>query len=104
MCPFIDAFVIGEGEDVIHEIIQAYQEWKSVKHTTPSPEKLCKIWGVYVPHLYQASYNGDGTFSHIDKIHADAPLPVVKRIVPKLPPPTTNLSFPISTPFTTDPN
>jgi radical SAM superfamily enzyme YgiQ (UPF0313 family) len=28
MHAFIDAFVIGEGEDVIHEIVNTYQEWK----------------------------------------------------------------------------
>src|SRR5574338_773940 len=27
MSAFIDAFVIGEGEEVIHEIIDAYQDW-----------------------------------------------------------------------------
>ena len=28
MHAFIDAFVIGEGEEVIHEIIDAHQAWK----------------------------------------------------------------------------
>jgi radical SAM family uncharacterized protein len=95
MAPFFDAFAIGEGEDVILEIIEAYRTWKSESSPRKSLlEKLCRIWGVYVPQFYEARYNIDGTFSTIDKIHADAPLPIVKRIVPKLPPPTTNFIVP----------
>jgi radical SAM family uncharacterized protein len=95
MTPFLDAFVIGEGEEVIHEIIETYQEWKSEgrsrKHLF---EKLSKLWGVYVPQLYQSQYNQDGSFSHIEKLFGDAPLPIIKRIVPKLPPPTTKFIVP----------
>src|SRR5512146_2219700 len=35
MAPFIDAFVIGEGEEVIHEIIDAYQAWKEAGESRP---------------------------------------------------------------------
>jgi radical SAM superfamily enzyme YgiQ (UPF0313 family) len=28
MSAFIDAFIIGEGEEVIHEVVDAYQDWK----------------------------------------------------------------------------
>lgn len=86
MAPFIDAFVIGEGEEVIHEIIDTYQQWKSEGTSRKYLlEKLSKIWGVYVPQLYQAHYNDDGTFSHIEKLYNDAPIPIIKRIVPRLP-------------------
>jgi hypothetical protein len=44
--------------------------------------------------LYEAAYYPDGTFSHIEKLVEDAPLPVVKRIVSKLPPPPTHLIVP----------
>ena len=44
--------------------------------------------------LYRDHYFPDGTFSHIEKLSPDAPLPVTKRIVAKLPPPTTNLIVP----------
>jgi len=55
---------------------------------------LSKIWGVYVPSLYEAHYNQDGTFSHITKLVEEATLPVVKRIAPKLPPPLTKFIVP----------
>ena len=59
---FVDAFVIGEGEQVIHEIIDAYQAWK---RSSLSRQQLLidlsSIVGVYVPSLYQVSYHQDGT-------------------------------------------
>jgi radical SAM family uncharacterized protein len=95
MHSFIDAFVIGEGEEVIQEIIDAYQEWKDSGASRPELLlALSKLWGVYVPSLYEAHYSEDGTLSHMEKRSADAPLPVTKRIVAKLPPPTTNLIVP----------
>jgi radical SAM family uncharacterized protein len=95
MHPFIDAFVIGEGEEVTHEIIEVYQRWK--ESGNPREEllrALARLWGVYVPSLYEAHYRPDGTFSHVDKLVEGAPLPVQKRIVPHLPPPTTRLIVP----------
>ncbi|OGO33522.1 MAG: B12-binding domain-containing radical SAM protein [Chloroflexi bacterium RBG_16_57_11] len=95
MHAFIDAFVIGEGEEVIHEIVEAHQAWKrsgAGRHALL--QALSRIWGVYVPVLYEAHYEADGVFSHIEKRDHDAPLPVVKRIVAKLPPPTTRLLVP----------
>ena len=92
---FIDAFVIGEGEEIIHEIIDTFQQWR--QSGQPRHEllrSLARLWGVYVPSLYEAAYNSDGTFSQIQKLVEDAPLPVVKRIVPKLPPPPTHLIVP----------
>ncbi len=95
MHAFIDAFVIGEGEDVMHEIIDTYQNWKS--HEGSRKElliSLSAIWGVYIPSLYQDYYETDGTFSHVERLAQEAHLPVVKRIVSKLPPPLTNFIVP----------
>ena len=95
MYPFIDAFVIGEGEDAIGEIVDVYTTWK--KRGTNKKElliSLAKIWGVYVPSLYNANYFSDGTFSHIENQVDQAPLPVIKRILPKLPPPPTRFIVP----------
>ena len=95
MHAFMDALVIGEGEEVIHEIITTYQAWKNSGSTRGELlRSLSRIWGVYVPALYEAHYFEDGTFSRIEKLDPSAALPVVKRIVPKLPPPTTDLIVP----------
>jgi radical SAM family uncharacterized protein len=95
MHAFIDAFVIGEGEEVISEIVDAYQNWK--KSHAPRSEllkALTTIEGVYVPAFYHVEYDSDGILSEIHNLEQTAALPVVKRIVPKLPPPPTKLIVP----------
>src|SRR5215211_8026365 len=56
MHAFIDAFVIGEGEEVIHDIIEVVKKWKvksrdplSTFHRNDILRDLAKIQGVYVP-------------------------------------------------------
>src|SRR5919198_1000423 len=86
MHAFIDAFVIGEGEEVIHDIINAIQTWK--RSNVPMFKRetllkaLAKIQGVYVPRFYEAYYLEDGTVSHIEPMVPDVPKIVTKRIVP----------------------
>ena len=95
MYPFIDAFVIGEGEEAIVAVVDAYAKWK--QRGTNRNElliSLANIWGVYVPSLYKANYFSNGTFSHIENLVDQAPLPVIKRILPKLPPPPTRFIVP----------
>jgi radical SAM family uncharacterized protein len=92
---FVDAFVIGEGEEVIHDIIEVYQAWKA----SESPrrvllENLAKLWGVYIPAFYQPFYETDGTISHVETTNPNAQIPVNKRIVSRLPPPLTRMIVP----------
>lgn len=95
MSAFIDAFVIGEGEEVIHEIVDAHQAWRASGLSRQALlESLARLDGVYVPALYEAHYEPDGKFSHLEKRFEAAPLPVIKRIVPVLPPPPTRLIVP----------
>ena len=95
MSAFIDAFVIGEGEEVIQEIVNVHQEWRSsLAPRSKLLESLAGLGGVYVPALYEAHYAPDGKFSHLEKLFPDAPLPVVKRIVPILPHPPTHFIVP----------
>ena len=96
MHAFIDAFVIGEGEEVIHDIIEVVKRWKveSRKQREDLLHKLAKIQGVYVPRFYEAYYLDDGTVSHIEPTVPDVPKIVTKRIVPILPPPPTKFIVP----------
>ncbi|UCF60247.1 MAG: TIGR03960 family B12-binding radical SAM protein [Anaerolineaceae bacterium] len=95
MAEIFDAFVIGEGEEVILEIIQCLETWKRCGGGRKDLYKsLAGIWGVYVPSLYQTSYQDDGRLSHIERLADDAQIPVIKRIVPKLPPPPRSLIVP----------
>ena len=108
MHAFIDAFVIGEGEDVIHEIINAIQSFKikrqaegsTIFHLSPFDARmellhtLAHIQGVYVPHFYETSYLEDGTVSHIEPTTQDIPRVVTKRLVAVMPPPPTKFIVP----------
>jgi len=95
MADFVDAFAIGEGEDLILDVVQAVRAWKASGEDRPALlRSLAKIWGVYVPSLYRAHYVAGGTLSHVEALASEASLPVVKRIVPRLPPPLTRLIVP----------
>lgn len=95
MARFIDAFAIGEGEEVIHEIVDAHQTWKrSGASRQALLESLASIPGVYVPSLYEVSYHPDGTVERVTPLHPRVPAKVTKRIVPVLPPPPTRFIVP----------
>lgn len=95
MAPFIDAFVIGEGEEVINEIITIYQSWKNSQSTRSELLlRLSQLWGVYVPSLYEPKYTSDGTIQSIDPLNSETPRIVKKRIVAKLPQPPTHFIVP----------
>jgi radical SAM family uncharacterized protein len=108
MYAFIDAFVIGEGEEVIHDIINTLQNFRnkrkdetgdlfplsSFEARTVLLHSLAQIQGVYVPRFYEAYYLEDGTVSHIEPTIPDVPNVITKRIVPVLPPPPTKFIVP----------
>lgn len=95
MADFIDAFVIGEGEEVIHEIVNCYQSWKPSKQPrTDLLKNLAHIWGVYIPALYAPQYHQDGTLASMDTLFDNVPKTVTKRIVACLPPAPTHLIVP----------
>ncbi|MCD6300427.1 MAG: TIGR03960 family B12-binding radical SAM protein [Dehalococcoidales bacterium] len=90
MADFIDLFVIGEGEEVLPELINSFRDWKG---TGASKEELfhqvATIPGIYVPSLYQVEYEADGRVKSITPTVAQASYPVQRRIVTQLPPPVT---------------
>ena len=91
MHAFMDAFVIGEGEEVIHDIINVIQANKTREEKLHA---LARIPGVYVPKFYQVHYMDDGTISHVETLSDGIANPVVKRIVAQLPPPPTKFIVP----------
>lgn len=104
MHAFIDAFVVGEGEEVIHDIINTIKHFKSrLKENNeeqPHPRRydllcdLSRIPGVYVPSLYSVNYQSDGTVDEMVPLIASAPKTITKRMVAKLPPPPTTFIVP----------
>ena len=95
MAPFLDAVVIGEGEEVIHEIIDAVFTWKSGKSDRQKLlESLSGIDGVYVPSFYTPEYNLENRFSGMRKVFPGASSEIRKRIVGTLPEPLTDFIVP----------
>jgi len=95
MYAFIDAFVIGEGEEVLLEIIDTHQRAKRAGLTREAMLlELAGIPGVYVPLFYDVKYLEDGTPASITPSVPGVPRTVVKRMVAKLPPPTTRFLVP----------
>lgn len=88
LAAFVDAFAIGEGEEVIHEIIDAVKQAKAATGGRPEREALllalAAIPGVYVPSLYDVTYHPNGTVAAVETRYADVPAVVRKRIIQDL--------------------
>ncbi|MBP7195951.1 MAG: TIGR03960 family B12-binding radical SAM protein [Anaerolineaceae bacterium] len=95
MADFIDAFVIGEAEEVALELLGSFEECKRSKVSKQETLlKLSQIPGVYVPSLYDIIYAQGGSITRIIPAMQDVPPFVIKRIVPILPPHPTHLIVP----------
>jgi len=95
MADFIDAFVIGEGEDAILELARMALEGKrSGWERAEILRRMAGVWGVYVPSFYEVTYESDGSLASVASLCPEARLPILKRIVPRLPPPLTRFIVP----------
>ena len=59
----VDFFILGEGEDVLGEVMDAYKVWKA---SGESRERyleivMLQIPGIYIPSFYDVEYNDDNT-------------------------------------------
>ena len=81
---FFDLFMLGDGEEVMMDLLDLYKEYKG---QGASREEFLKaashIGGIYVPSLYDVSYNEDGTVKAVSPV-GDAPAVVRKRVVADL--------------------
>lgn len=75
-----DVFILGEGEEVTHDVLDIYKEMKG-KPKAEYLRAISKIQGVYVPSLYDITYNEDGTIKEMTPKYEDVPKTVKKRIV-----------------------
>jgi radical SAM family uncharacterized protein len=92
---FIDVFVIGDGEEVTLELVNAYRTAKSKSlNRDQILRQLAVIPGIYVPRFYKDEYNSDGTLKRLTPTVPEA-CPVIKRrIVAELPPPVSHPVMP----------
>ncbi|MBO7217951.1 MAG: TIGR03960 family B12-binding radical SAM protein, partial [Clostridia bacterium] len=84
LADFIDIFFLGEGEEVDLEVIDLYKKCKKDGLTKAEfLREAARIEGVYVPSLYEVSYNEDNTLKSIKPTNG-APETVKKRIIKNL--------------------
>jgi radical SAM family uncharacterized protein len=88
LAAFFDLFALGEGEEIILEILDGVAAWKSQGRPGGKPSllrRMAGLAGVYVPSLYEVSYSSFGSVARIDAAEG-APTRVRKRIMSTLPP------------------
>ena len=85
LADFVDFFMLGEGEEIMMEVMDLYREVKKNGGTKDDfLKKAVTIEGVYVPKFYDVSYNEDGTIRSFTKNFEDAPDKIKKRIIKDL--------------------
>ncbi len=93
MAPFIDVFVIGEGEEAILKIIGVMRAARHLDRETQL-RYIAQIEGCYVPRFYDVAYHDGGMVKAITPNMPEAPAKVMKTIVPVMPPPVTDFIIP----------
>lgn len=82
---FIDFFMLGEGEEQMLEVMEAYRQWKAKGMKREEfLELVSKVRGVYVPSFYDVSYNEDNTIKSIMPNKEGVPERVKKRVIKDL--------------------
>lgn len=81
LADFIDVFEIGEGEEMMLEFLDLLAEYKKEgKSRSEFLRAASHIEGIYVPSLYDVTYNDDGTVEQIKALDG-APEVINKRVV-----------------------
>lgn len=76
---FFDAILLGDGENLLHEFIEAYKQVRKGDRATQL-RRLANVPGIYIPSLYEVSYRTpDGEITAIQPVDADVPAMVEKQ-------------------------
>ncbi|MGD0780498.1 MAG: TIGR03960 family B12-binding radical SAM protein [Dehalococcoidales bacterium] len=83
MVDFIDAFVVGDGEEVILEFLEV---WRGVKGRGKKEllRQLATVEGIYIPSLYNVKYDKDGFIKNFKPNAPEAKPKIQRRLVTKL--------------------
>lgn len=87
LAPFIDAFVIGEGEEALPEVLQVLKQAKKSRPRLQRGrllEKLAGIPGVYIPSFHSVEYNSEGGVRGFTSLRPDLTGAARRRLVPDL--------------------
>ena len=80
--PFMDAIAVGEGEELVAEIVEVYRSCRAEGHEDLRQRvigRLKPLAGIYVPAGYDVRYAADGTIGAVTPLDPGVPALVVKR-------------------------
>ena len=79
---FFDFLYIGEAETKYDEVMDLYAKMKKGNQGRKAfLHEVAKIEGIYVPSLYEPSYNEDGTLKAFTPLYDDIPTKIKRQVV-----------------------
>lgn len=87
LADFFDFAIIGEGEEIMIELMNCYKSWKRAGRPGGRQgflHEAIKLPGIYVPSFYETVYNEDQTVAQVRPVTEDAPAAVQKCVVKDL--------------------
>jgi radical SAM superfamily enzyme YgiQ (UPF0313 family) len=78
IAPFMDFVVVGEGEELVGELMQAYREGYRDRETFL--DGLVGLEGIYIPDRHEPSYATDGTLADVTPLRGAPPVVVKRRL------------------------
>lgn len=78
MAPFMDFVAVGEGEELVHEIIAAYRE--GYRDRESFMDALVGLEGIYVPDRHDVQYADDGTIADVVPHGGARPIVTKRRL------------------------
>lgn len=85
LADIIDFFMMGEGEEILPEVMDVYRSWKADNVSREDfLNRIVNIEGVYVPQFYEVKYNTDGTVQGTAPVNEKYPQKIRKRIIKNL--------------------
>jgi radical SAM family uncharacterized protein len=85
LAPFIDVFVIGDGEESLPWLMDKWMSLKERARTSPKRERredmIAELVGgtdwAYAPQFYEPEYHADGTLAAMNRTRGDVPKQVM---------------------------
>ncbi|MGI6285305.1 TIGR03960 family B12-binding radical SAM protein [Neomoorella humiferrea] len=87
LAPFFDAFLLGDGEEALPELLALVADLKkkgTINDRRRVLQTIAGLPGFYVPSLYEVKYNDDGTLAEVVPREKGVPARVSKRVIPDL--------------------
>ena len=87
LADFVDAFLLGDAEEVLPLILDRLRQWKSSGEKIELLRSLAAQGGVYVPGLYRPRYTAGGALAAMEPLDPAAPANPQARRLQALPAP-----------------